>query len=88
MQRVSLAPNFRVAGTRLRLYSTFNSNASSNPPRLIINEHSLLEERKERDAFLRKRKTEWKRRQGVRCDITTRVHHSHLTLREKHFSII
>src|SRR6266851_6258043 len=71
MQTVPLVLNFRVACSHLRLYSTFTAHANSNSGRLILDKHDILEEQKERDALLRKRKTEWKRRQGVRRNLTS-----------------
>ena len=71
MQTVPLVLNFRVASSHLRLYSTLTSHANSNSGRLILDKHDVLEEQKERDALLRKRKTEWKRRQGVRRNLTS-----------------
>ncbi|KAI0282060.1 hypothetical protein BC826DRAFT_961730 [Russula brevipes] len=57
--------NCTVAGSCLRLYSAFTSHArlSSSWPTPNKREPTL-EEKKERDALFRKRKTEWKRRQG------------------------
>jgi hypothetical protein len=68
MQTVSgsLELNFRVVASRLRLYTTLTSNASQNSARLVADKHGQLDEQEERDALLRKRKTEWKRRQRVR----------------------
>ena len=63
MQPFTLVPNFCVTSSRLRLYSTFSSSARSNSARLVLDKHGSLEESK--DALLRKRKTEWKRRQQV-----------------------
>ena len=71
MQTVSPALNFRSAASYLRC-STFTSHAGSKSSRLIANNKTLtLEQRKERDEAFRKRKTEWKRRQGVRHNLAS-----------------
>jgi len=61
-----------VAGSSFRLYSTRSSYAGSKPSQQVPNKQALtLEERKKKDDLFRKRKTEWKRRQGVRHDTGT-----------------
>jgi len=51
----------------LRLYSTRTAHAGSKSSRLTPDKNFLtLEQRKEREEAFRRRKTEWKRRQGVR----------------------
>jgi hypothetical protein len=53
--------------SRFRLYSTVSPSTSPSPLRLNPEEReSKLDKQKERDAEFRRRKTEWKRRQGVR----------------------
>ncbi|KAH9987749.1 hypothetical protein BJV74DRAFT_978675 [Russula compacta] len=63
MQTISFAPRFRVSGPHLRLIT---SHAGPSSSRLTPNKQSLAleQEGKERDALFRRRKTEWKRRQG------------------------
>ena len=71
MQTISPALEFRAA-SYLRLYSTFTSHAGSKSARLIANNKTVtLEQRKEREEAFRKRKTEWKRRQGVRHNLVS-----------------
>lgn len=66
------ALKIRAAASYLRLYSTFKSHAGSKSSRLIANNKTLsLEQQKERDEAFRKRKTEWKRRQGVRHNLAS-----------------
>jgi hypothetical protein len=72
MQTISPGLNFRAAASYLRPYSTFTSHAGSKSSRLIANNKTLtLELRKEQDEAFRKRKTEWKRRQGVRHNLAS-----------------
>ncbi len=70
MQIISPALNLRAAASHLRLYSTFTLHAGSKISRLTPNENALtFNQQKERDDAFRKRKTEWKRRQGVRHNL-------------------
>ena len=72
MQPFTLVPNFGVTNSLLRLYSTFSSSARSNSARLALDKNGSLEESK--DALLRKRKTEWKRRQQVCLNLVCADH--------------
>ncbi|KAH9070668.1 GTPase [Lactarius deliciosus] len=65
MRKNAVALDLRVVVSRFRLYSTVSSRASSNSPRLNPKDRELTpDEQEEKDAEFRKRKTEWKRRQG------------------------
>ncbi len=65
MRKNAVALDLRVAVSRFRLYSTVSLRASPNSPRLNPEERELTpDKQKEKDAEFRKRKTEWKRRQG------------------------
>ena len=63
--------NLRLCISHSRLYSTVSSHANPSPLRLHPEERKLTPDKeKEKDAEFRKRKTEWKRRQGVRLTQT------------------
>lgn len=77
MRTISHVQNLRSLVSCLRHYSIATLHVDSNSSRSTPTKEDLtLEEQKERDARFRKRKTEWKRRQGVRraptqCTILT-----------------
>ena len=67
MRKNAFALDLRVAFSRFRLYSTVSPRAIPNSPPLNPKERELTpDQQKEKGAEFRKRKTEWKRRQGVR----------------------
>ena len=69
MRKNAVALDLRLAVASFRLYSTVSPRAVPNTPRLnpVPVERELTpDKQKDKDAEFRKRKTEWKRRQGVR----------------------
>ncbi len=67
MRKNALTLDLRVTASRFRLFSIFSPRTGPNLARLNPERPGLTpDQQREKDAEFRKRKTEWKRRQGVR----------------------